>query len=93
MRASAVDKFARDLLRKDGYEEFFLHKIGHGVGFAFHEMPMLSSTSDSIIELGMSLAIEPGIYIPEWGGIRVEDNIVLLEEGRVEYLSEFIRGF
>lgn len=93
MRASAVDKFARDLLKKDGYEEFFLHKIGHGVGFAFHEMPMLSSTSDSIIELGMSLAIEPGIYIPEWGGIRVEDNIVLLEEGRVEYLSEFIKGF
>lgn len=93
MKASAIGELARNLIRDAGYGDYFPHNIGHGVGFAFHEMPYLLPTSDSILKSGMTLAIEPGIYIPDWGGIRVEDNIVITEEGKTEYLSNFERGF
>lgn len=93
MKASAVDELARSFIKIAGYGDYFPHSVGHGVGFAFHEMPYLRPTSDSIIEPGTVLAIEPGIYIPHWGGIRVEDNVVITEEGQCQYLSNFERGF
>lgn len=91
-RASLVDTAAREYIEKSGFGKFFPHKIGHGVGFALHEMPFLSPGSDTPLEVNMTLAIEPGIYMPDFGGIRVEDNIVI-REGKVEYLSDFDRKF
>jgi Xaa-Pro aminopeptidase len=93
MRGSQVDEIARSFIRNAGYGDYFPHGIGHGVGFAFHEMPYLNPTSDSVLEPGMVLAIEPGIYIPNWGGIRVEDNVVMTEEGKAWYLSDYDRSF
>jgi len=93
MKASAVNALARKLIQEAGYGDYFPHTIGHGVGFAFHEMPYLIPASHDLLEPGMVLAIEPGIYIPGWGGIRVEDNIVITPEGKTEYLSDFERGF
>lgn len=93
VRARAVNKLARDLIQNAGYGDFFPHNIGHGVGFAFHEMPYLVPESDIVLEPGMVLAIEPGIYIPDWGGIRIEDNIVVTENGDAIFLSDYERGF
>ncbi|MBW2122101.1 MAG: aminopeptidase P family protein [Deltaproteobacteria bacterium] len=93
MKASQVGELARGLIRDAGYGDCFPHNIGHGVGFAFHEMPYLRPTSDTVLEAGMVLAIEPGIYVQDWGGIRVEDNVVITEEGGARYLSDLARGF
>jgi Xaa-Pro dipeptidase len=97
MRASEVDRIARAAITERGYGKNFLHHVGHGVGFAFHEMPYLDPPSrldaahDYEIQPGMVLAIEPAIYIESWGGIRLEDNIVVTAQGRAEYLSQFDR--
>lgn len=98
VRAAEVDRTARDAIASRGYGDRFLHHVGHGVGFAFHEMPYLDPASrleagqDHEIRPGMVLAIEPGIYLPAWGGIRLEDNVVLTAQGRAEYLSRFDRA-
>jgi Xaa-Pro dipeptidase len=93
IKSCEVDELARSIIKDAGYGDFFPHNIGHGVGFAFHEMPYLVPDSETTIEPGMVLAIEPGIYIPDWGGIRVEDNILIAEDGKAVYLSDFERGF
>ena len=93
MEASAVNALARKLIEDSGYGDYFPHTIGHGVGFGFHEMPYLVPSSDSVLEPGMVLAIEPGIYIPDWGGVRVEENILITEDGKISILSDFERGF
>jgi len=94
-KISTVDEKARGILRDAGYAENFLHHIGHGVGFAFHEMPYLDPAShvrtDYSIEAGMVFAIEPGVYIEGWGGLRIEDNVYMTENG-AEYLSTSGRG-
>lgn len=94
-KISSVDEKARSVLREAGYAEQFLHHIGHGVGFAFHEMPYLDPAAlvrtDYAIETGMVFAIEPGVYIEGWGGLRIEDNVYMTENG-AEYLSTSDRG-
>jgi Xaa-Pro aminopeptidase len=77
MKASQIDALARDVIEKSGYGKYFVHSTGHGVGLDIHEMPFISSKSDIIIEDGMVFTIEPGIYLENEFGIRIEDMVVM----------------
>ncbi|MDP6451731.1 MAG: aminopeptidase P family protein [SAR202 cluster bacterium] len=87
MTGAEVDAVARDYISNAGYEEYFGHGLGHGVGLAVHERPRVVQKSEDVLEDGMIFTIEPGIYIPGWGGVRIED-IVSLENGRARVLSQ-----
>ena len=91
MTASAADKLARDVIEQAGYGHNFGHGLGHGVGIAIHEPPTLSSTSTDLLVDGMIFTIEPGIYIAEYGGVRIED-MVTLEKGRIRVLTKSYKG-
>jgi len=79
MKAKKVDALTRDIITKAGYGEYYIHSTGHGVGLDIHEMPYISSKSDTIIEDGMVYTIEPGIYIPDEFGIRIEDMVAMVD--------------
>lgn len=81
IRACEVDKIARDHIDATRYKETFGHSLGHGVGLAIHETPRLSKTSEDILEAGMIVTVEPGIYLPQWGGMRLENMILVTREG------------
>jgi Xaa-Pro aminopeptidase len=81
-----ADGYARKVIEEAGYGERFSHSLGHGVGLAIHETPKLGRTSEDTLEDGMVFSVEPGIYLPGWGGIRIED-LVTLEGGRVVVLT------
>jgi Xaa-Pro aminopeptidase len=85
---SLVDAQARKVLRKFGLAKYFGHSLGHGVGLDIHEGPRLSSQSKSILEAGMIVTVEPGVYIPNQFGIRVEDMVLVTKEG-CEVLSGY----
>jgi len=85
---SQVDAQARKVLRKFGLAKYFGHSLGHGVGLDIHEAPRLSSQSTSILEAGMIVTVEPGVYIPNQFGIRVEDMVLVTKEG-CEVLSGY----
>lgn len=78
MKAKKVDALARDIIEKAGFGDYFIHSTGHGVGLDIHEAPYISSKSDTILEDGMVYTIEPGIYIPEAFGIRIEDMVAMV---------------
>ena len=86
MTGEDVDKIARRVIEESGYGDEFGHGLGHGVGLAVHERPMVVPTSEDVIEDGMVFTIEPGIYISGWGGVRIED-IVIMENGRARILT------
>ncbi len=86
-RGKRADAFARDVIDKAGYGDQFGHSLGHGVGLDVHEGPAAGRLSKDIYQPNMTLTIEPGIYIPGWGGVRIED-LVLIQENRVEVLSQ-----
>jgi len=75
------DEFARDIIRKAGHEDLFVHGLGHGVGLEIHEAPRLSPLYDKEIQTGNVVTIEPGIYLPGLGGIRIEDMAVVRDHG------------
>jgi len=79
MKAATVDALTRDVIEKAGFGKYYVHSTGHGVGLDIHEMPYISSRSDTIIEDGMVYTIEPGIYIPGEFGIRIEDMIAMVD--------------
>jgi len=87
MTGAAADALARQVIESAGYGEAFGHSLGHGLGLAVHEMPGLRRQSAQILRDGMVFTVEPGIYLPGRGGVRIEDTVVL-ENGRVRVLSK-----
>ena len=83
MTGEAADGLARDLIAEAGYGDNFGHSLGHGVGLAVHENPRVGPRSEEPLELNTVFTVEPGIYLSGWGGIRIEDIVILREDGAV----------
>ncbi|HHW74490.1 MAG TPA: aminopeptidase P family protein [Firmicutes bacterium] len=90
MSGIEADALARNIIDEAGYGEYFGHGLGHGLGLEVHERPTLSPRSDDILAPGMVVTAEPGIYIPRWGGVRIED-MVLITSGGAESLTRCSR--
>jgi len=85
-KAQDIDAEARSYIDQAGFGRFFEHGLGHGIGLEIHEGPRLRKESSTILEPGMVVTVEPGIYLPEWGGVRIEDDVLVTPDGR-EVLS------
>jgi len=90
MRGMAADAIAREYIDGRGFGEAFGHSLGHGIGLEVHEAPRLAKTADAPLPLGSVVTIEPGIYRAGWGGVRIEDDVLLLDEGP-QVLTSFPR--
>ncbi|MGF7030337.1 Xaa-Pro aminopeptidase [Paenibacillus mucilaginosus] len=81
MTGREADAVARDIITKYGYGDHFGHGLGHGLGMEVHESPRLSKLGDTVLKPGMTVTVEPGIYLPGFGGVRIEDDIVITDQG------------
>ncbi len=86
MTGAEADAIARDFIARSSYGEAFGHSLGHGIGLVTHEKPLLGPSSTEVLKNGMVFTIEPGIYLSGWGGVRIEDD-VLIENDKVKMLS------
>mgnify|MGYP000235836296 CR=1 FL=1 len=75
-----VDRVGRTIIADAGYGEYFVHRTGHGIGLEEHEDPYIVEGNGLPLEAGHAFSVEPGIYIPGWGGIRIEDDVVVTED-------------
>ena len=85
-----VDRAAREVIDRAGYGRFFIHRTGHGIGLDYHEEPYIVEGSKVSLEKGMVFSVEPGIYIPQRFGIRIEDIVAVTDRGPVR-LNNFPR--
>jgi Xaa-Pro aminopeptidase len=90
VKCADLDKIARGIISRAGYAKEFDHSLGHGIGLVIHEAPALSSRSQAVLRSGMVVTIEPGIYITGWGGVRIEDDI-LIRPGKAQIITTFER--
>jgi Xaa-Pro aminopeptidase len=81
VKGGEVDAAARAVIAEAGWGDFFSHGLGHGLGLQVHEGPALRPGSESVLQPGMVVTVEPGIYLPGWGGIRLEDDVLVTAEG------------
>jgi Xaa-Pro aminopeptidase len=92
MTGREADAIARNIITKHGYGDLFGHGTGHGIGMEIHESPRLSLTGDTVLEPGMVVTVEPGIYIAGFGGVRIEDDVVITSTG-VDILTHAPKDF
>jgi Xaa-Pro aminopeptidase len=91
MTGQEVDRVARQVIEDAGYGKYYGHGLGHGVGLEIHEAPFLGPTSTNTVEARVPLTVEPGIYLPDRGGVRIEDTLIVFADG-AEILTDFPRG-
>jgi Xaa-Pro aminopeptidase len=91
VKAHDVDAEARSVIEEAGFGRFFDHGLGHGLGMDIHEAPRIRKESNAVLEPGMVFTVEPGVYLPDWGGIRIEDDVLITPDG-CEVLSRIARS-
>jgi Xaa-Pro aminopeptidase len=77
-----VDAAARQVIADAGYGDYFTHSVGHGLGLQVHETPIMRPNTTIVLQAGMVVTVEPGIYLPGWGGVRIEDDVLITADGR-----------
>ena len=80
-RYQDIDQTARGLIADAGFGKQFGHGLGHGFGLQIHETPFISPVADGVLQAGMVITVEPGVYLPDWGGIRIEDDVLVTPDG------------
>ncbi len=80
-KTKEVDAAARSVIADAGYGTYFTHSIGHGIGLMIHEAPFMRADTEQVLAAGMVVTVEPGIYIPDFAGVRIEDDVLVTPDG------------